>query len=78
MGITWERVEFDKDLGFNARITLYKTENGEQCGIPLNTAAGAALTTLEPDPGKREGRVFKRKDGSGRGQIRKGFEKAVE
>ncbi len=78
LGITWERGELDKDLGFNARITLYETKNGEPGGIPLNTAVGAALTTRVPDPGKREGRVFKRKDGSGRGQIRKGFEKAVE
>ena len=78
LGLTWERVELDKDLGFNARITLYETKNGEPRGVPLNTAAGAALIELEPDPDKREGRVFKRKDGSEWGQIRTGFEKAVE
>jgi integrase len=77
LDLTWERVELDKDLGFNARITLYETKNGEPRGVPLNTAAGAALSELEPDPAKREGRVFKRKDGSDWGQIRTGFEKAV-
>jgi integrase len=25
LDLTWERVELDKDLGFNARITLYET-----------------------------------------------------
>ena len=43
LGLTWERVELDKDLGFNARITLYETKNTEPRGVPLNTAAGAAL-----------------------------------
>jgi integrase len=78
LNLTWERIELDTDLGFNARITLYETKNGEPRGVPLNVAAGAALIELEPDPEKREGRVFKRKDGSDWGQIRTGFEKAVE
>lgn len=50
----------------------------EPRGVPLNLAAGAALSALEPDAQKRIGRVFKRKDGSDWGQIRTGFEKAVE
>ncbi|HSL05557.1 MAG TPA: site-specific integrase [Nitrospiraceae bacterium] len=78
LGLTWERVELDKDLGFNARITLYETKNGEPRGVPLNTAAGAALSALESDLHKRIGRVFKRRDGSAWGQIRTGFETAVE
>ncbi len=78
MRLKWERIELDKDLGFNARITLYDTKNGEPRGVPLNTAAGAALTALEPDPAKRVGSVFKRKNGEDWGQIRTAFEKAVE
>lgn len=78
LGLTWERIELDTDMGFNARITLYETKNGEPRGVPLNQAAGSALSALEPDVKKRIGRVFKRKDGSDWGQIRTGFEKAVE
>jgi integrase len=78
LGLTWERVELDKDLGFNARITLYETKNGEPRGVPLNKAAIAALTALEHDPSKREGSVFKRRNGEDWGQIRTAFEKAVE
>ena len=78
MRLAWERIELDKDLGFNARITLYDTKNGEPRGVPLNTAAGAALTALEPNPAKRIGSVFKRKNGEDWGQIRTAFEMAVE
>ena len=78
LGLTWERVELDKDLGFNARITLYDTKNGEPRGVPLNKAAIAALTALEPDSEKRAGRVFVRKNGEEWGQIRTAFEKAIE
>jgi integrase len=78
LNLTWERIELDTDLGCNARITLYETKNGEPRGVPLNLAAGAALSALEPEAQKRIGRVFKRKDGLDWGQIRTGFEKAVE
>ena len=78
LGLIWERVELDKDLGFNARICLYETKNAEPRGVPLNTAAGAALSALESNPQNRIGRVFKRKDGSDWGQIRTGFEADVE
>jgi integrase len=78
MRLQWERIELDKDLGFNARITLYDTKSGEPRGVPLNTAAGAALAALEADPAKRVGSVFKRKNGEDWGQIRTAFEKAVE
>src|ERR1043165_1681948 len=77
MGLKWERISLDKDLGFNARVTLYDTKNGEPRGVPLNTDAIAALTALEPDPSKRSGRVFKRANGEEWGQIRTAFEKAV-
>lgn len=39
MGLTWERVELDKDLGFNARSTLCDAKNGEPRGVPLNTGS---------------------------------------
>lgn len=78
MGLTWERIDLDKDLGFNARIRLYDTKNGEPRGVPLNKAAIAALSGLEPKPEQRTGSVFKRRDGSEWGQIRTAFEKAVE
>lgn len=55
-----------------------RQKNAEPRGVQLNTAAGAAFSLLEPDAQKRTGRVFKRKDGSDWGQIRTGFEKAVE
>lgn len=78
LNLTWERIELDTDLGFNARITLYETKSGEPRGVPLNQAAGAALSALEPNAQARTGRIFKRKDGSDWGQIRTAFEKAVE
>lgn len=78
MGLTWERVSPDKDLGFNVRVTLYDTKNGEPRGVPLNTDAIAALAALEPDPDRRSGSVFKRANGEDWGQIRSAFEKAVD
>lgn len=78
MGLKWERISLDKDLGFNARVTLYDTKNGEPRGVPLNTDAIAALTALEPNPDRRTGSVFKRANGEDWGQIRTAFEKAVE
>jgi len=78
MGLTWERVDLAKYLGFNARITLYDTKNGEPRGVPLNKAAVGTLSTLEPDSAKCEGEVFKRKNGKDWGQMRTAFEKAVE
>ncbi len=77
LSLTWERVDLAKDLGFNARITLYETKNGKPRGVPLNKAAIEALTELEPDPTKRSGRIFKRKNGEDWGQIRTAFEVAV-
>jgi integrase len=74
----WERIDMSADLGFNARITLYDTKNGDARGVPLNRAAIAALATLEPVPEKRVGSVFKRKNGEDWCQIRTAFEKAVD
>jgi len=78
LGVTWEQVDLAKDLGFNARITLYDTRNGEPRGVPLNKDAVAVLSEIGPDPAKREGSVFKRENGEDWGQIRTAFEKAVE
>lgn len=46
--------------------------------LPLNKAATAALVSVEPDPAKRSGSVFKRWDGSHWGQMRTAFAKVVE
>jgi len=78
LALTWERGDLAKDLGFNARITLYDTKNGEPRGVPLNKAAIAALTSIEPDAEQQAGRVFKRRNGEDWGQIRTAFENAVE
>jgi integrase len=78
LGLQWERVDLAKDMGFNARITLYDTKNGEPRGVPLNKDAISALIAVEPDADKRVGRVFKRSDGHGWGIIRTSFENAVE
>ena len=48
LNFTWERIELDTDLGFNAHIMLYETKNGEPRGVPLNQAACSALSALEP------------------------------
>ena len=46
--------------------------------MPLNTAAVAALTVLEPNPARRVGRVFKRQDGRAWEAVRTAFERTVE
>lgn len=63
MGLTWERVDLGRDMGFNARITLYHMKNGKPRGVPLNATAIRALESVEPDPSRREGRVFKQRNG---------------
>jgi len=55
LNLKWEHVNLDKDFGFNAGVTLYDTKNGEDRGVPLNTAAIAALQSVEPDPENRTG-----------------------
>ena len=45
--------------------------------MPLNKQALAALVSVEPDPDKRSGRVFKRANGEDWGQIRTAFAAAV-
>jgi len=77
MGLTWERVDLGRDMGFNARITLYDTKNGDPRGVPLNATAIAALESVEPDPARREGLVFKQKNGQAWGHIRTAFRTAV-
>jgi integrase len=79
MGLTWERVYLDPEGGgVNARIVLHRTKSGKPRGVPLNTAAIAALASIEPDAAKREGRVFKRRDGSDQASMRKAFDTAVK
>src|SRR5262245_41264955 len=78
LGLQWERIELDRDMGFNAHIRLYDTKNWEARGVPLNADAIAALTAVEPDPAQRAGSVFKRRNGQDWGQIRTAFEAAVK
>jgi integrase len=77
MKLEWERVELYKDLGFNASIRLYNTKNGKPRGIHLNKQAIAALVSVEPDPVRRVGLVFKRSNGEHWGAIRTAFDAAV-
>jgi integrase len=77
MQLEWERVELDKDLGFNASIRLYHTKNGKPRGIHLNKQALAALVSVEPDPARRVGLVFKRSNGEHWGAIRTAFDAAL-
>jgi len=78
MGLSWERIDLTRDLGFGATLTLYDTKNGEPRGVPLNTQAIAALASVEPDPAKRMGRVFKRTNGDDYGAIRTAWERALK
>lgn len=77
MGLTWERVDLARDMGFGATITLNDTKNGEPRGVPLNKQAVAALASVEPDHARREGRVFKRSNGDDYGAIRTAWELAL-
>jgi integrase len=72
LGLEWERI----DLA-TARITLYRTKNGQPRGVPLNRDGYEALIALEPDPGKRVGWCFRRRDGSAWGQMRTAFDTAL-
>jgi integrase len=56
-----------------SRLTLYKTKSGKPRGIPINRAVYDALVALEPEQARREGLVFKRRDGAAWGQIRTAF-----
>ena len=78
LGLTWERIDLQSDLGFRAKATLYETKSGEPRGVPLNTAAVAALSTLQSDPEKRCGNIFRASNGSNRSTMRTAFENAVK
>jgi integrase len=72
LGLEWERVDLS-----SARISLYRTKNGTPRGVPLNRAAYEALIALEPDPARRQGLCFRKRDDRAWGQIRTAFENAV-
>ncbi len=42
----------------SARITLYQTKSEKPRGVPINRAVYEALIELEPDSGRRQGRLF--------------------
>ncbi len=77
LGLTWERVELAADYGLSARLTLYRTKSGKPRGVPLNADAIAALAEVETDEARRQGPVFKRRDGTTWGQIRTAFTTAL-
>jgi integrase len=77
LGLAWERVDLAADFGLSTKLTLYRTKSGKPRGVPLNQDAVDALATVEPNPERRVGLVFKRRDGRKWGQIRTAFETAL-
>ena len=73
LGLTWERVNLS-----TFTITLYKTKADKSRGIPVHGDLEAALRALEPDPAKRVGLLFKKRDGRRWGQVRTAFEAALD
>ena len=61
-----------------ASLRLYNTKKGKPRGIHLNKQAIAALVSVEPDPARRVGLVFKRSSGEHWGAIRTAFDAAVK
>ena len=78
LGLEWERIDLTADYGLSARLTLYKTKSGKPRGVPLGQDAVDGLTALEPDPDRRTGLVFKRRDGQEWGQVRTAFATAMD
>ncbi len=56
--LQWEQVDLDRDMGFNAQITLGRIKNGKPHGVPLNKDVVDALRALQSDPERRAGPVF--------------------
>ncbi len=54
LGLEWERVDFS-----TARLTLVQTKSGKPRGVPIGRAVYDALLALEPDPARRQGRIFR-------------------
>jgi len=73
LGLEWERINLS-----TSGITLYRTKSGKPRGVPINQAVYDALVGLEPDPQRRAGLVFRRRDGAAWGQIRTAFASACK
>ena len=73
LSLTWERCDLS-----TGRVTVYKTKSGRPRGVPMNADVYRILVTLEPDPDKRVGFLFRRKNGARWGQIRTAFQGALE
>jgi integrase len=69
-GLTWERVDFARGV-----LLFSHTKSGRRREVPMNDAVYRALAEI-PGP-KREGPVFRRRDGAAWGSIRTAFERAV-
>jgi len=72
LGLEWERVNLS-----TARITLLQTKSGKPRGIPIGRAVYDTLVTLEPDPTRRQGRVFPNGNDRRGSQIRTAFATAL-
>jgi integrase len=72
LGLEWARVDLS-----SARLTLYQTKSGKPLGVPMNTVVYDALVALEPDPTRRTGLLFRKRDDRAWGQIRRAFESAL-
>ena len=72
LGLEWERVDFS-----TARLTLVQTKSGKPRGVPIGRAVYDALLALEPDPARRQGRIFRPGNDRGGSQIRTAFEAAL-
>jgi len=73
LGLEWPRVDLS-----TSRLTLYKTKSGKPRGIPVNRAVYDVLVALEPEPERRQGFVFARRDGAAWGQVRTAFTSALK
>jgi len=69
LGLAWERVDFSRGV-----LRLEQTKSGRRREIPMNRAVYDALAAL-PGP-KKEGLVFRKRDGAAWGNIRTAFEGA--
>lgn len=73
LGLEWERIDLS-----SGRITLVRTKSGKPRGIPMNDAVYAALVELEPDAGRRTGRLFPNGNDRRGSQIRVAFDFALK
>jgi integrase len=72
LALEWERVDLS-----TARLTLLQTKSGKPRGVPFAGAVYDALIALEPDPARRQGRLFPNGNDRRGSQVRTAFEAAL-